>query len=216
MGLDEAILAHGPKGEVQLRFYRWQRPAVTFGYSQPWAYAAEQAKTRGLSNADLVRRATGGGVVFHDGDLTFSIVFPWERLSAPSLIYKNIHRGVHLGLKSQHIATRLWSPEKPHTSGSALEKACFGGVPEPMDLVREDGLKVLGGALRRRGGRGLYQGSFRVDVLAAPLATVRAAIVDGLTREFGHLPGLELETRWLEEGEALAQKYRSDRWNKRR
>jgi lipoate-protein ligase A len=216
MGLDEAILAHGPKGAVHLRFYRWLRPAVTFGYSQPWMYAAEQAKARGLAGADLVRRATGGGVVFHDGDLTFSVVFPWERLSAPSLIYKNIHRGVHLGLKHEHIATRLWSPEKPHSSGSVLEKACFGGVPEPMDLVREDGLKVLGGALRRRGERGLYQGSFRIDVLAAPLTTVRAAIVDGLTREFGHLPGLELESRWLEQGEELALKYRSDRWNKRR
>lgn len=216
MGLDEAILSLLPKGRTQLRFYRWARQGVTFGYSQPWAYAAEQAKGRGMAGGDLVRRATGGGVVFHDGDLTFSLVFPWERLSSPAVIYKDLHRGVHLGLKHAHIASRLWSPGKSVTTGSALEKACFGGVPEPMDLVREDGLKILGGALRRRGQKGLYQGSFRIDVLAAPLAVVRAAIVDGLARELGDLPGLELETAWLEEGARLAEKYRSERWNRRR
>lgn len=216
MGLDEAMLAAVPKSGLQLRFYRWAAPAVTFGYSQQWAYAAEQAKTRGMSHRDLVRRATGGGVVFHDGDLTFSLVFPWERLSSPSLIYKNLHRGVHLGLKAAHVDTRLWSPAKPVSTGSALEKACFGGVPEPMDLVREDGIKVLGGALRRRGEKGLYQGSFRIDMLAVPVKVVRAAIIDGMAREFGKLPGLELEQAWLAEGERMAEKYRSDRWNKRR
>jgi lipoate-protein ligase A len=216
MGLDEAILSLLPKGKTLLRFYRWSNQAVTFGYSQPYAYAVEQAKTRGMGGGDIVRRPSGGGVVFHDGDLTFSLVFPWERLSSPSVIYKDLHRGVHLGLKHVHIPTRLWSPAKAVSTGSALEKACFGGVPEPMDLVREDGIKVLGGALRRRGTMGLYQGSFRVDVLAAAVSVVRAAIVDGLARELGHLPDLELDARWLQEGELLAEKYRSDRWNRRR
>ena len=216
MGLDEALQAFAPAGRCLLRFYRWGKPAVTFGYGQRWELAAQMARARGLGGGDLVRRATGGGVVFHDGDLTFSLVFPWERLSSPEAIYKNIHRGVHQGLKAVRVESRLWSPKGQVSTRSALEKACFGGLPEPMDLVREDGLKILGGALRKRGGRGLYQGSFRPDVIVAPVRVLLAAIYDGLAREFGAPPLLDLKAQWLDEGARLAKKYRSDHWNKKR
>lgn len=218
MGLDEAILLDAPQDAVVLRFFQWARPAVTFGYAQRYQTAEDMAKQRGMAGADIVRRATGGGVVFHDGDLTFSIVFPWERLSSPSVIYKNIHRGVHLGLKAAKVESRLWSPgaKAGTSSGSVLEKACFVGTPEPMDLVREDGQKILGGALRRRGKAGLYQGSMRPDALVAPLRSLLTAIYDGLTKEFGNAPSLDLKPEWQEEGERLAEKYRSVRWNKKR
>lgn len=216
MGLDEALQSLAPAGRRLLRFYHWGKPGVTFGYGQRWELAAQMARARGLGGGDLVRRATGGGVVFHDGDLTFSLVFPWERLSSPEAVYKNIHSGVRRGLKAARVESRLWSPKGPPSAGSALEKACFGGLPEPMDLVREDGLKILGGALRRRGDRGLYQGSFRPDVIVAPARVLLAAIHDGLAREFGAPPIIDLEPQWLEEGARLAEKYRSDRWNKKR
>lgn len=215
MGLDEAILAALPKGAAQLRFYRWEAPAVTFGYSQPWAYAAEQAKARRMAHRQLVRRATGGGVVFHDGDVTFSLIFAWERLSAPSLMYKNIHRGVHTGLKAARIINRIWSGGPRAAAGGALEKACFGGVPEKMDLVRADGLKILGGALRRRGVVGLYQGSFRPDLVAVSIPTLQRAIADGLATEFTNIT-TDISPELYAEGEALAKRYRTDRWNKKR
>jgi lipoate-protein ligase A len=142
MALDEAILVGSRPQEVVLRFYSWAGPAVSFGYSQTFVAVREAARARGLSGAPLVRRATGGGVVFHDGDLTFSVVFPWERLSAACMIYKNIHRGIHLGLKTAGVASRLWSG-RPAEGG--LEKLCFT-APESMDLVAEDGRKALGGA----------------------------------------------------------------------
>ncbi|MDE2039499.1 MAG: hypothetical protein KGO96_01750 [Elusimicrobia bacterium] len=216
MGLDEAVLTLHSGLLARLRFYRWQRSAVTFGYSQAFALARELARSRGLAGAELVRRATGGGVVFHDGDLTFSVVFAWERLSAPSLVYKDIHRGVHLGLKQAGVFTRVWSRAKPSAAPVSPQAACFGGPPEPMDLVREDGVKVLGGALRRRGGKGLYQGSLRVDALAAPLSTVRRAIAEGLGRKFRLAPERGLAADWLSHGRRLSEKYRSARWNRRR
>ena len=213
MGLDEAVLSSVVEGDVVLRFYNWKAAAVTFGYSQRRAFAEEQARARGLASACLVRRSTGGGVVFHDGDLTFSLVFPWKRLSSPSLIYKNIHRGVHFGLKAADIDSRLWSPKS--SAPSSLEKACFSGMPEPMDVVREDGEKILGGALRRRNNVGLYQGSLRPDVLVAAIPVLRRCIFDGLVREFGAIR-LELHPQWLALGHRLAEKYGSQRWNGRR
>lgn len=216
MAADEALLEGAPIGAAGIRFYDWAAPAVTFGYSQAYDFALRCARDRGMGDAQLVRRATGGGVVFHDGDLTFSLVFPWDRLCSPALVYKNIHRGVHLGLKAIGVKTFLKAgPAEPMGAG-ALEKACFVAEPEPMDLLNEKGEKVLGGALRRRGQRGLYQGSLRPERLAGrPREELERAIATGLEGEFP-----ALSARFPPTLERLAQKleakYTSDRWNRRR
>ena len=44
-----------------LRVYRWERPAVSFGYFEPWAAVAA-----GFGDGrELVRRWTGGRIVEH-------------------------------------------------------------------------------------------------------------------------------------------------------
>lgn len=212
MGLDEAVLSSAPPESLILRFYRWSGPAVTCGYSQPWAQAEAAARARGFPASCLARRSTGGGIVFHDGDVTFSLVFPWEKLCAPGLVYKNIHRGAHLGLKAIGVSTALWSPPAARPPG--LRPECFAAA-EPIDLVDSQGRKILGGALRKRSGRGLYQGSLRLEG-RVDRARVEEALARGLSAEFGHPARLELEESWIEEGRRLAEKYRSLSWNQRR
>ena len=70
-----------------------------------------------------------------------------------------------------------------------------------------------GCALRRRGGKGLYQGSFRPEVLGAK--DVAAAIAFGLSKEWEGL-STTIEDAWRKAAEPLEEKYRSDSWNKRR
>lgn len=213
MALDEALLDRAPESPV-LRFYDWAAPAVTFGYSQSFEFARRCAEERGLGEAELVRRATGGGVVFHDGDLTFSLVFGWDRLSSPCFIYKNIHRGAHLGLKAIGVKTALKAgPVKDAIP--ALDKACFAAEPEAMDLLNEAGEKVLGGALRRRGTRGLYQGSFRLDRIGRPREEILAALRDGLSLEFRGLSAA-MPQGVPDLAKTLISKYTSERWNRRR
>lgn len=218
MGLDAAILRSAQADRWHLRFYRWSGPAVTFGYSQPWALADAAAKRRFSFDVPAVRRSTGGGIVIHDGDITFSLVFPWERLSSPCLIYKNIHRGVHVGLKAIGITTALWSPrvkEAPKVRGD-----CFT-APEPIDMVDESGKKLLGGALRKRGGRGLYQGSFRPLDWGKTTIELEQAMTAGLELEFGAVPNTDFGPANCvpairEEGRRQAERYRSLEWNHRR
>src|SRR5262245_1759825 len=69
MAIDEALLEYSTAPAI--RFYRWQSPALSFGYFGRFADVARYQIER-----DLVRRWTGGGIVFHGEDLTYSIVIP--------------------------------------------------------------------------------------------------------------------------------------------
>ncbi len=198
MALDEAVLVESPASALVLRVYEWEGEACTFGYSQKY----EDAKAACKAGVTPVRRATGGGIVQHDGDTTFSLVFPWDRTSAPEAIYKNIHRGVHQALKAAGIPAAMATVRQ-----TGLAAACFAR-PECADLVDAAGRKILGGALRKRGLKGLYQGSLRLKV--AP-----EVLTDAVRREFGE-PSLEPEPAWLDAGRALEAKYRSAEWNARR
>jgi len=151
--------------------------------------------------------------VFHGSDVTFSLVFPWPTLSDPSLVYKDVHLAVHLGFKAGGVATGLWSP----TRAPGLRPDCFAG-PEPKDLVSPEGSKALGGALRRRRGRGLYQGSLRPEVLGVSAQAARVAVTEGLSVGWKALfERQEPEPRAAARAHELrAERYSSDRWNRRR
>lgn len=204
MALDEAVLEASPPQALILRLYEWAAPACTFGYSQAFQSARSACDERGWKDVAPVRRATGGGVVFHDGDVTFSLVFPWNKTCAPETIYKNIHRGIHLALKAAGIASGLWTSTQ-REEGVRLH--CFS-LPEKMDVIGSDGKKILGGALRKKGIKGLYQGSLRAGVSGE-------IVREGVEREFGR-PSLDLLADWLEAGRVLEDRYRSSRWDRRR
>jgi lipoate-protein ligase A len=145
MAVDEALLRE--VREPVLRLYEWNVPAVSLGYFQPSALAPV--------GRPFVRRYTGGGLVDHAHDLTYTIVLPrahpWMEMSAPES-YCVIHRGVQSVLDACGIACSL-APE-----ASAVEsEACFQ-KPVRFDIVA--GTSKLSGAAQRRTREGLlHQGS---------------------------------------------------------
>src|SRR5687767_6632729 len=69
MAIDEALL-RALRGPL-LRIYQWSRPSVSFGYFERFE------PVRALfPDHDLVRRWTGGGMVEHAGDFTYSLMVP--------------------------------------------------------------------------------------------------------------------------------------------
>src|SRR6187402_3922001 len=69
MAIDEVLLRTVP-GPL-LRVYRWTRPAVSMGYFDRIIDAEALADGR-----DLVRRWTGGGLVEHGEDVTYTLIVP--------------------------------------------------------------------------------------------------------------------------------------------
>jgi lipoate-protein ligase A len=97
MAIDDALLETAKIPSI--RFYRWKSPALSFGYFGRFADVAEYAAER-----DLVRRWTGGGIVFHGDDLTYSIIIPAQDAmfaESSAFTYAAIHSALRDALSSQ-------------------------------------------------------------------------------------------------------------------
>ena len=75
MAIDEVIFLNyiKDKGLPTLRIYGWKPAAYSLGYFQD---AAKELDLDACSrdDIDIVRRMTGGGIIFHDQELTYSLV----------------------------------------------------------------------------------------------------------------------------------------------
>jgi lipoyl(octanoyl) transferase len=151
MALDEALLENVSQlGKPVLRFYGWTEPAATFGYFQK-IFEVERATLL----RPLIRRPTGGGIVPHDADWTYSFVVPpnheWYSLKAIES-YRRIHEWIQSAFIKLKIETELAQERKSEVPG-----ACFVGH-EKFDLLWH-GKKIAGAAQRRNKFRLLIQGS---------------------------------------------------------
>ena len=74
MALDETLLESAADGgESSLRFYGWSQPTLSLGYFQPYDDRCQHAASR---NCPAVRRASGGGAILHDREITYSFALP--------------------------------------------------------------------------------------------------------------------------------------------
>ena len=150
MALDEALLVSATA--PILRFYRWQRPSLSFGYFGRYTEVEDQAAQR-----EIVRRWTGGGIVPHGDDLTYSIILPAGNpllaRSSPE-IYSDVHEAIRRALQSNGIQAVLANSPAPKIS-----EACFANAVR-ADLL-SDGRKIAGAAHRRSRLGLLHQGSIQ-------------------------------------------------------
>jgi lipoate-protein ligase A len=151
MALDEALLQAAPHlGRPVLRFYGWTEPAASFGYFQRYTEIERLTRLR-----PLVRRPTGGGLVPHDADWTYSLAFPptddWYGLSATDS-YRRVHEWIRDAFATLNLATEL-----ALACSKTLPGQCFQGH-EKFDLLW-GGRKIAGAAQRRMRDGLLIQGS---------------------------------------------------------
>ena len=212
MALDEALAKSKPDAFC-LRFFRWAGPAATFGYAQR-IREVELVLPPGAAGA-VARRPTGGGVVPHLDDLTFSCVFPAEGVLKPTEHYRRLHAAIGAELRAAVPGARLAESggrAAPRGPGGASQ--CFV-EPVALDVLAATG-KILGGAIRRYGETVLYQGSLQLPDARPRAAALEAAIARALAAEWRlrweRVPAPDAVRAAAAEGEA---KYRSAAWLRR-
>jgi len=169
MAIDEALL--GVIETPVLRVYRWERAAVSFGYFEPWEPIRQKHPGR-----DPVRRWTGGGVVLHGEDFTYSLLIPRKiDAGAPGESYRVIHGALCRALGEMGLAA-----EPAGSSAAKRSQACFEN-PVLHDVLVE-GRKVAGAAQRRTRTGLLHQGSIQTLELPPGFAARFASHLAGTVR----------------------------------
>ena len=145
MGIDESIMVHVSQGSSPptIRLYGWSPPAVTIGYFQGLEEEVDLEACNNLG-VDYLRRITGGGAVFHEHEVTYSIIVPETTLFIPQNVldsYRVFCKGIVEGLKNLGI------------------EASFA----PLNDVLVDGKKISGSAQTRRSHTVLQHGTILID-----------------------------------------------------
>jgi len=199
MAIDEALLELG--NLPTLRFYGWARPAISFGYFGKFARVAPLTDTH-----KLVRRWTGGGIVPHGDDLTYSLVTPASHpafAQGPRVIYAALHTAMREALRSENLKAELVAEAAPKISD-----ACFTN-PVRDDLLI-DGRKIAGAAQRRTRAGFLQQGSIQLPSLS-PAFRERFARALSPAIEMREIPAAVRERATL----LAREKYATDEWLRR-
>ena len=229
MAIDEALLEMAVVPTI--RFYRWRSPALSFGYFGKFSDVAIYAAER-----DLVRRWTGGGIVFHGDDLTYSIVIPASDPvfgESSIAIYEKIHRALCESLAAggqdaELAIVGVLCEQRKSGKGDlqiarrrtgdrrSLETAiCDRGDNCFANPVRADvminGRKIAGAAQRRTRRGLLQQGSIQSVTMNTDLMEKFAQALSTNCSEF------EINEEVCQRARELAQqKYGSDSWLRKR
>jgi len=135
-----------------LRIYQWSEPTVSFGYFN----SLEGAKSTFSGNITYVRRWTGGGVVDHRCDVTYTLAIPRSHELActhGAESYKVIHQALADVLQLAGENVRLTTC----CEGDGGSQ-CFTN-PVAYDLTDLAGRKIAGAGQRRSRYGLLHQGS---------------------------------------------------------
>jgi len=196
MAIDEALFENATV--PTLRFYGWRTPALSFGYFGKFADVATESERR-----DVVRRWTGGGIVPHGEDLTYSLVTPAvDPASAlgPTAIYAALHGAIRDALQEEGNEAELAADASPKIS-----EACFANPVR--DDVMLSGRKIAGAAQRRTRRGFLHQGSIQIPNLPE---SFRAGLASRIAKQIGWA---EIPTAIDQRAAQLvAEKYGTTEW----
>jgi len=146
MAMDRAELVSISKGKAPptVRFFTWKPPAISIGYFQSLEDEVDLKACKDLG-VDYVRRITGGGAVFHDKELTYSIVIPESHNQIPKNImesYGRICGAIIKGLRQLNIESSY----------------------VPINDIVANGKKISGNAQTRKEKTVLQHGTILIDV----------------------------------------------------
>lgn len=197
MAVDEYLFAGlTKKPRTTVRFYSWERPTVSLGYTEPVDKVLDLDYCR-RSGIDVVRRMTGGKLVLHWREITYSVASSDTSVFSSTLAgsYRLISGGLICGLEKMGLKARLAGP--PPASYTRGNMPCF--AYPARDEIEIDGRKIVGSAQKRMAGRFLQHGSIPLQEDEGILLHISLAQAEdsGLRRtSVSEALGREVERDW--------------------
>jgi lipoate-protein ligase A len=190
MAVDETLLESASvRGETTLRIYRWSQPTVSLGYFQPYE---DRQQHRASCSCPLVRRASGGGALVHDRELTYSFAIPVPGpLALPArTLYHAFHETLAAAMLTRQVRAESLGAVKSESRKQPF--LCFQRRTDGDLLVR--GAKIVGSAQRRQHAALLQHGSVLLST------SPQAPELPGLKELAGvTLQGPELVQEWQQQ-----------------
>jgi len=152
MAVDEALLQHfDPLASMPvLRLYGWEPPAFSLGRFQR-AEEALHLDRCAAAGIPVVRRITGGGVIYHAAELTYAVVCAPRHISDARGVKESFRAltGFLLRFYGNLGIEASWAVDYPSEGGrfGGRTPLCFAGQEE-YDIVA-GGRKIGGNAQRR-------------------------------------------------------------------
>lgn len=179
MKMDEFLFSKMSAGRALLHFYEAFPGSISYGhFAQPqkllnFAFLMQQG-------VQISRRPTGGGVVFHDWDLTFSLFIPVEHAWFSLDTLANYHTVNRWLIDALHVSfpaeggMRLLSENEREEKG-VTSTFCMA-FPTIYDIVVQ-GKKVAGAAQRFHRKKGfLHQGT--ISLIRPPQGYLKKCLFD--------------------------------------
>lgn len=162
MAVDEWLMQFVGRERIPvLRFYGWEEPTLSLGYFQK---VAEREGHLESQSAKWLRRATGGGAILHDRELTYSLALPIEDrvAGANRNFYDLVHDSLisallEWGVAASKVSGKLTCSQSASDEASSSDSKAFLCFQRHCDGdVLVAGRKV-GGSAQRRGHNTLLQ-----------------------------------------------------------
>jgi len=215
MAIDELLLEESFNAKIPiLRFYGWDRPSLSIGYIQKFNELTHQGYT-------VVRRPTGGGVVYHDIDMTYTVVIPQNhKLASTNRLesYKIFHDLIIEALKMINIKAEFVETTNEPKERSTMK--CFS-APVRFDITATEKdpngkiSKIAGAAQRRTKFGILHQGSIVIE----NIDKYQKELQDGMIKIFENKMNIAFtnfmpSSQFLINAEQLSsEKYSTEKWN---
>lgn len=226
MADDLLLLEDSSVQAIRFRHYEWQEAAFSFGYSQKY----EWVRTQIAEPAQICRRPTGGGIVDHRNDWTYSLILPTDHplyRKNPRDLYRLAHEAIASALLIQGQVTHLHDCRQntcPPSSSSSKQPTrptiCFER-PEHYDLISpQTGEKIAGAALKRTRQGLLLQGSInKACTRGIKWGAFKAQFMQNLMQHLG-APSDEIAESSFpclpSQRQSVIARFKSDAWLKKR
>jgi lipoate-protein ligase A len=159
MAIDESLLCsfNPESSDPILRIYGWNPPSLSLGRFQKAEDVLDLERCR-ADSLSIVRRVSGGGVIYHSDELTYSIVCSPEQIASTTSVKDSFRvltgfliKFYHaLGLNASYAVDTVSDVERL----GGRTAFCFAGK-ETFDIIIND--KKIGGNAQRRRKNSIFQ-----------------------------------------------------------